>query len=417
LQSIGIDGWGVDFGLLDKAGALLGMPRSYRDNAFHEKNMKEAITFLGGEPWLYHQTYLANEAFNPLFQLYSMKKRNEGALESAGTLLMIPNLVEYFLTGVKHSEYTVVATSQLYDMKHKCWAGPLLEKLEIPLDLFTPVHLAGESLGCLTPQVAQETGRNVMVISVACHDTASAVSAISSDDSEFMYLSSGTWSLMGVCSEKLCEDEQAPGYGLSNEGSSDGGYRSNVNIVGLWILQECQKQWSSEGRVYTHEELIDMAEQAESLRSFIRPEDYEKIGNYPQMIRKYCTKTRQPVPEEPGQIIRCILESLVLKYRQIYEIFKLNANACTSIHVVGGGVKNRLLNQFTANALNIPVVTGPAEAAAVGNVLVQLETLGELSGREEKNEVITRSFTSEVFTPRDQDRWEEAYEYFRGLYV
>jgi sugar (pentulose or hexulose) kinase len=414
IRSVAVDTWGVDFGLLDRAGALIGMPRSYRDDAFNKENMAEAITALGGEDWLFRQTWLCNMAINPLFQLYSMKKRGEGVLESAGTFLMIPNLIEYFLTGIRHSEYSIAATSQLYDMKHKRWAEPLLEKLGVPSGLFTAVDGAGKILGRFAPDVERETGKQVKVISVAGHDTASAVSAIPAGG-EFMYLSSGTWSLMGFCSERLIEDKEILRRNISNEGTGDGAYRPNVNIIGLWILQECRKQWSAAGRDYTWEELNRMAEAARPLRSLIRPGDYEKIGDYPRMIREYCVKTGQPVPEETGALVRCILESLALTYRQVYDMFKPYARVRDAIHIVGGGVRNRLLNQFTANALNIPVITGPAEATAVGNVLSQLEALGELKVSE-RTGIIGNSFASEVFMPRDRDRWEESYARFLSLY-
>jgi sugar (pentulose or hexulose) kinase len=256
VRSMAVDSWGVDFGLLDRAGALVGMPRSYRDNAFNGENMAEAVEALGGAEWLFSQTYLANMDFNSLFQLYSMRKRGEGALDAAGTLLMIPNLIEYFLTGVKHSEYTIAATSQLYDMKHKRWAAALLEKLGLSPDLLTAVDPPGTVLGSLTPDLERETGRKLTVISVAGHDTASAVSAIPAGR-EFMYLSSGTWSLMGFCSDRLIEDREIVRRNISNEGSRRGGYRPTVNIVGLWILQECQRQWNAGDRSYTFEEAYE----------------------------------------------------------------------------------------------------------------------------------------------------------------
>jgi sugar (pentulose or hexulose) kinase len=416
-ESIGIDTWGVDFGLLDKTGGLLSNPRSYRDDAFGQENMAEAIACLGSESWLFQQTYLLNWEINPLFKLYYMKKHGQEALDAADTLLMMPNLIEYFLTGIKHSEYTTTATSQLFNMKQKCWSEPLLDKLGIPKKLFTPVGYAGETLGPLSSAVIRETGRrDLKVISVAGHDTASAALAAPVRNKEFIFISSGTWSLMCSCSERLLEDETIRYGKISNEGNWDGTYRPTENISGLWILQECHKQWGNAGEHYSYDDLNAMALKENPLRSLIRPDDFEKIGDYPKLIREYCQRTGQPVPEKTGQLVRCILESLALKYRQAFDMFKPYINPPEAMYVVGGGVRNRLLNQFTANALNLPVITGPAEATAVGNILIQLEALGEIKGADQRSEIIKNSFESEVLLPEDKGIWEEAYGRFCGLY-
>jgi sugar (pentulose or hexulose) kinase len=415
-ESMGIDTWGVDFGLLDRTGGLLSLPRSYRDDAFNAENMAEASAFLGGDNWIFHQTYLVNWEINALFKLYNMKKHGEEALEAAGALLMMPNLIEYFLTGIKHGEYTTVATSQLYNMKQKTWAATLLDKLGLSKDMFPEVDRAGKILGNLSLPVERETGRNIRVISVAGHDTASAALAAPSRNREFSFISSGTWSLMCSCSDKLLEDESIIKSQISNEGNWDGAYRPTVNISGLWILQECHKQWNNAGKRYSYDELDGLAMAEKPLRSLIRPDDFIKAGDYPEMIRDYCRNTGQIVPEGPGQIVRCILESLALKYRQAWDLFKPYVSRRDVMYVVGGGVKNRLLNQFTADALNLPVITGPAEATAVGNILIQLEALGELKGPDQRSDIIERSFASKTFTPYGKDKWEEAYARFKRLY-
>ncbi|MCL2163096.1 MAG: FGGY family carbohydrate kinase, partial [Oscillospiraceae bacterium] len=244
LKSIGVDTWGVDFGLLDKNGQLLAMPRSYRDEAFSDTNMTEALEFLGGAAWLFEQTGIANINYNSVFKLYHMKKTNE-VLDTAETFLMMPNLIEYFLSGVKHNEYSVVSTSQLYDMEHRDWARPVLEKLGLPLNWFTPVDRAGAALGPLSPRVARETGKEkIQVISTAGHDTACAAAAVPAKGDEYTFLSSGTWSLLGIASRKMLKGEAVAQSGISNEGAWDGGYRPTVNISGLWILQECRRQWA-----------------------------------------------------------------------------------------------------------------------------------------------------------------------------
>jgi len=417
LVSAGIDTWGVDFGLLDRNGSLVSMPRSYRDEAYNDENMREALDFLGGEEWLFRQTYVASINYNPVFKLYHMKKMNESALAAADTLLMMPNLMEYFLTGVKHSEYSVVSTSQLYNMKDRCWAGPVLDKLGIGEDLFTPVDIAGKVLGKLSGRIMEETGqRELDVISVAGHDTASAIAAVPSPHPEYTFLSSGTWSLMGIASNTLLEGGEIVRDKIANEGTWDGGYRPTVNISGLWILQECRKQWRREGRGYSFDDLTDKARRAKPLQSFIRPDEFIKKGNYPQMIREFCKSTGQPVPESAGEMVRCILESLALKYKQVYRRIRGYITWPESIYIVGGGVRNQLLNQFTADALGIPVITGPAESTAVGNILVQLETLGELSGYGQRCQVIADSFEQQEYLPRETARWEDAFDRFCRLY-
>jgi sugar (pentulose or hexulose) kinase len=414
-ESLGVDTWGVDFGLLDKSGGLLSMPRSYRDAAFNEDNMNEAIEALGGGHWLFRETYLSNWEINPLFKLYYMKKHGEEALDSARALLMMPNLIEYFLTGEKHGEYTTCATSQLYNMKRKEWAVSLIKKAGIPESLFTPVDYAGKILGQVSPEIRSETGCGPKVISVAGHDTSSAALAAPSRSGEFTFISSGTWSLLCSCSSSLLEDETILAKKISNEANWDGTYRSTVNISGLWILQECRRQWANGGSNFSYDELNDMAEREKPLQSLIRPDDFVKPGDYPRMIREFCLKTSQPVPDGTGQIVRCILESLALKYRQAYDLLRPYMNNTAVIYVVGGGIKNRILNQFTADSLGIPVVTGASEAAALGNILVQLEALGELHGDDQRNAVIGNSFKSEVFSPGRREIWDEAYSRFLAL--
>jgi sugar (pentulose or hexulose) kinase len=416
VESLGVDTWGVYFGLLDKSGGLLSKPRSYRDAAFSEDNMNEAIEALGGGHWLFAETYLSNWEINPLFKLYYMKKHGEEALDSARTLLMMPNLIEYFLTGEKHGEYTTCATSQLYNMKKKMWAASLIDKIGIPESLFTPVDYAGKILGSVSPEISAETGCTPRVISVAGHDTSSAALAAPSRSREFTFISSGTWSLLCSCSSSLLEDENILAKKISNEANWEGTYRSTVNISGLWILQECRKQWVSGGSDYSYDELNDMAEREKPLQSLIRPDDFVKPGDYPRMICEFCRKTSQIVPDGIGQIVRCILESLALKYRQAYDLLRPYMHNTDVIYVVGGGIKNRILNQFTADVLNIPVVTGTPEATAVGNILIQLEALGELHGDDQRSAVIENSFQSEIFSPKKREIWDEAYGRFLNLY-
>jgi sugar (pentulose or hexulose) kinase len=374
--------------------------------------MKEALIHWGGKTKVFRETYVSSINLNPPFKIYRMQKERDTGLENARTFLMFPNLVEYFLSGIIHSEFSIVSTSQLFDMKSRTWSKPMLNRLGLPLDLFQPVHNAGNIIGPLTTDVVKETGKQIPVISVAGHDTASAISAIAPEGGgrEFMFISSGTWSIMGFCSDTLLEDEKLCDLGISNEGTYNGLYRPTVLIVGLWILQECIRQWEAEGKHFSFDEYDERAMKAKPLQSFIRVEDFEKPGDYPKMIAEYCRKTGQKVPETPGEMVRCILESIALKYRAAYEAFKPYIKAQNAIYIVGGGVKNKLLNQFTANALGIRVITGASEATAAGSALCQLEALGEINGSDQRREVVAASFGNTVYEPEDTAAWEEAFE-------
>lgn len=414
LAGIGIDTWGVDFGLLGRDGHLLAMPRSYRDPGYNGANMQEAVRFLGGEEWLFENTGISSYGYNTLFQLYHMKKFGEPALEQAQTLLMLPNLLEYFLTGEKHNEYSAASTTQLYDGTKKEWALPVIEKLGIDPSIFVPVGYAGRFVGPLKPGVTGSSSAHtpLPVISVAGHDTASAIAAVPAPDDEYTFLSSGTWSLMGIASKEALSGTDIIRNHISNEGTWNGGFHPTINISGLWMIQECQRRWQEKGQDYSFAELADMAAKAKPLPCFIRPDDFVQGGDYPGMIRDFCRATGQYVPQTVGETVRCILDSLAMKYRQAYLSLKPYIHWEEKLYIVGGGTQNKLLNQLCANALGIPVIAGPVEATAIGNVLVQLEALGEIHGNQDKCEVISRSFKQQTYLPEDTDFWAEGYERF-----
>lgn len=416
ISGVGFDTWGVDCGLLDREGQLVGLPGSYRDAALDEENMRQALALLGGEDYAFSQTGIASLAYNTLYKLYYMAKRMPSMMEQAQTMLLMPNLIEYFFSGVKHGEYSIASTTQMYDMKDRTWARDLLERLEIPERILTPVDLAGRDLGGLRPEIAREVGQpDLHIISVSGHDTACAVEAVPAEGEEFTFLSSGTWSLMGISSKKMLEGENVVRDKISNEGTADGGYRPTVNIIGLWMNQELRRNFQAQGKDYTFVQMQEMAAQAKPLRSFIRPDDFMQPGDYTVKIREYCRETGQPVPETDGEVVRCMLESLALKYRQVYQSFKPYVTWEEKLYIIGGGVQNDILNQFTANALGIPVITGASEATAVGNVMSQFKALGVYHTKEEKCEILANSFGTKEYLPREQEAWQEAYERFERL--
>lgn len=417
LSGVGFDTWGVDCGLIDREGNLLGLPGSYRDIGLDNVNMAEALIKLGGEEYAFEQTGIASLAYNTLYKLYYMQKNMPSLLESADKMLLMPNLIEYLFSGVIHTEYSIASTTQLYDMRRKMWAKPLIEKIGLPERLFTQVDLAGRDLGTLRRDVAKEVGQEKLhIISAPGHDTACAVAAVPAQTEEFTFLSSGTWSLMGISSKTLLEGKAIIRDKISNEGTADGGYRPTVNIIGLWITQELRRNFATQGKDYSFAEMAALAAKEKPLQSFVRPDDFMQPGDYPVKIREYCKKTGQKVPETDGAIMRCVLESLALKYRQVYDTLKPFITWEEKLYIVGGGVQNELLNQFTANALGIPVITGASEATAVGNVMSQLKALGAYQTNAEKCEILAASFGTKEYIPAEQEAWQEAYARFCKLY-
>lgn len=424
LSGVGFDTWGVDCGILDAQGNLLGLPLSYRDPVLDETAMEKVLQRLtpegtkeAGEKYAFEQTGIASLAYNTLYKLCYMKEAMRDQMAAADTVLFMPNLIEYLFSGVKHSEYSIASTSQLFDMRKKEWATELIEKSGLSPKLFPKVDYAGKDLGPLREEIAKEVGQeNLHILSVSGHDTACAAAAVPATEEEFTFLSSGTWSLLGIASKTPLEGEQVIRDKISNEGTWDGGYRPTVNIIGLWMNQELRRNFQKQGKEYKFAEMNEMAADAEPLRSFIRPDDFMQPGNYPDKIREFCRESGQPVPETDGALVRCVLESLAMKYRQVYESLKPYITWEEKLYIVGGGAQNQVLNQFTANALGIPVITGASEATAVGNVIEQLYTLGAYQTREEKCRILAASFETGSYQPQDREAWSEAYERFQSLY-
>lgn len=409
LDCFGIDTWGVDYGLLDRNGHLLGNPRAYRYSVDADA---EAVWETVGFPTLFARTGIANNNYNTLYQLYRRKREGDVALENAETLLLLPDLLGYFLTGEKKSEYTEVTTSMLYNPTTKDWDWQTIRELGLPENIFTPIDRAGTLRGKLRPELAAELGLNqAHFAAVGTHDTASAVAAIPGSGS-FAFCSSGTWSLFGVETDHPILTDSVRDANFTNEGTIQGGFRPLKNIMGLWLIQECRRDWQKRGRNYSWNEIVAEAEQAEPFRSILDP-DYGEFfagGDMVKKIQNFCRKTSQPVPETVGQIARCIYESLALKYRWALErLEEIKGERIEQLNIVGGGIQNKLLNQMAADAIDRPVVTGPIEGAAIGNLLAQAMALGEIRTMDELRDVVRASEPVSRYEPNHTPAWQAAY--------
>ena len=409
LDCFGIDTWGVDYGLLDRNGHLLGNPRAYRYSVDADA---EAVWETVGFPTLFARTGIANNNYNTLYQLYRRKREGDVALENAETLLLLPDLLGYFLTGEKKSEYTEVTTSMLYNPTTKDWDWQTIRELGLPETIFTPIDRAGTLRGKLRPELAAELGLNqANFAAVGTHDTASAVAAIPGSGS-FAFCSSGTWSLFGVETDHPILTDSVRDANFTNEGTIQGGFRPLKNIMGLWLIQECRRDWQKQGRNYSWNEIVAEAEQAEPFRSILDP-DYGEFfagGDMVKKIQNFCRKTSQPVPETVGQIAHCIYESLALKYCWALErLEEIKGERIRQLNIVGGGIQNKLLNQMAADAIDRPVVTGPIEGAAIGNLLAQAMALGEIRTMDELRDVVRASEPVSRYEPNHTPAWQAAY--------
>ncbi len=411
-HSLGIDTWGVDYGLLDRRGELLGLPVCYRDRrtegimeAFFARVPKERIYALTGTQFM---------DINSLFQLFSLVRDNSPQLEIAAHLLFIPDLLTYFLTGTRQSEFTIASTSQLLNPRTRQWEPELLEALGLAPDVMPEIVPPATRLGSLRETVAQEVGGQLSVIAVGSHDTASAVAAVPAEGKDWAYISSGTWSLMGVESEEPLLTPQALALNLTNEGGV-AGFRVLKNIAGMWLLEQCRRVW---GLQQDYGELLAAAAQAPAFTTLIYPDapGFTNPPDMPAAIAEFCRGTQQAPPETPAVCVRAILESLALRYRMVLEeLRQMHAHPINRLHIIGGGARNRLLCQFAADATGLPVIAGPVEATAIGNLLVQAMASGEIGSIAELRAIVAQSFPLEHYEPRDAAPWERAYERFREL--
>ncbi len=413
IDAIGIDTWGVDYGLLDKNGHLLGVPVNYRD-ARTDGVMEKAFEVVSKED-IFKATGLAFNQFNTLYQLYAMKLEGDPTLEMADKLLFMPDLLVYFLTGKIGTEYTVASTSQMLDPYTKDWNRDLLDKLGIPTKMLTEIEPAGTVRGTLLPEIARECGVDeIPVIAVGGHDTASAVAAVPAEEDDFAYLSSGTWSLLGAEIDKPLTSVEVMQANYTNEGGVMGDIRLLKNIMGLWLIQECKREWDRREDAVGFAELVLMAENAPAFKAIIDVDDpcFLAPGDMPARIQEYCRRTGQPVPEGRGEISRVIYESLALKYRWGIDRLEkdLLGKPIKVLHIVGGGSNNGMLNQFTADALGRPVIAGPSEGTVIGNLLVQAMAIGDIADMKALRKVVANSFPTAKYLPQgDPKVWEEAY--------
>ncbi|MGD2143836.1 MAG: rhamnulokinase family protein [Anaerolineae bacterium] len=414
LSGVGLDTWGVDFGLLDRGGALISNPYHYRD-ARTDGVMEEAFRRVPREE-IFERTGIQFMQINSLYQLLAMVVAESASLEVAETFLTMPDLFNYWLTGRKVCEFSIGTTTQCYDPRERDWARSLLERLGIPTHIFPDIVPPATVLGDLLPSVAQEVGlSNLPVIAPACHDTGCAVAAVPAEGPGFVYISSGTWSLMGTELQEPVIDERSLTHGFTNEGGVDGTFRFLKNITGLWLVQECQRTWAREGQAFSYDALTEMAAQAKPLQSCVDPDcgEFLKPGDMPARIRAFCSETGQPVPQDKGAVVRCALESLALKYRWVLErLEEILDRPLEPIHIVGGGTQNELLNQFAADATGRRVVTGPIEATAAGNVITQAMALGHTRSLEDGRQIVRNSFELRSYDPAGGPRWDEAYDRF-----
>ena len=400
VKSIGVDTWGVDFGLIDKDGNLLGNPVSYRDD--RTLGLSKEIFAQIDEAFHYRETGIQVMEINTLYQLYSMVKNESAVLEVADKLLFMPDLFSYFLTGVASNEYCIASTSELLDVHRKDWSKSLIDQLGLPSHLFGEIIKPGTVRGKLKSEIAEETGLDskLNVVAVASHDTASAVLAIPSDKKQIAFISSGTWSLIGAVVSEPIVTEKARLAQYTNEGGFES-IRFLRNITGLWILQSLMKEWGNEGNGLTYDKLLQEAASA-TIETIIDVDDASFINpkNMQQAIVDYCSKHQLVEPKNRGEYVRCVLESLATKYLEAFKnLQSLVSEPISELHIIGGGCQNELLNQLTANKLGIPVIAGPVEATAIGNILIQGLTDGEYSSLDEMKEVLKKCISTKVFKP------------------
>jgi len=414
VDSVAADSWAVDFGLLDQNGRLLQNPVHYRD----DRRARAVGGVLAEVPArdLYERTGIQLIPINTVFELGAMAAERDPALEAAETLLLIPDLMHYWLCGARTSELTNATTTQCFDPRTGTWAVDVLERLDVPTRLLPDVLQPGTKLERLSDRVADDTRLGgAVVVAVATHDTASAVAAVPFRRPSSAFISAGTWSLVGLEVQQPVISDASFAANLTNEGGVGSTFRLLRNVTGLWLLHECRRAWALDGHDYSFDQLVALAKEAPVLRSLIEPNDpaFSDQGDMPARVRAFCAHTGQPEPVEPGAVVRCILESLALKHAQTIDVLaSVTGTVPEEIHLVGGGSRNELLCRWTAGAAGLPVLAGPEEATLLGNFLVQAMSLGELASIGEGREVVRRSFSPTIYEPQDAALWREARERF-----
>jgi rhamnulokinase len=417
LDGIGLDTWAVDFALLDKTGSLLSNPFHYRDTRT-DGIVDDAFKVMPRED-IFANSGIQFMQLNTLYQLIAARRNNPEIFDIAKTFLTIPDLFNYWLSGEITNEFTNATTTQCFDPRKRDWSSAILNSFNIPTRLFQPITDSGTQIGTLLPSLVEEINvESIPVIVPACHDTGSAIVAVPAAEKDFVWISSGTWSIMGVEAEQPIINEKALEYNFTNEGGVFGTWRFSKNIMGLWLIQECRREWMRHGEEISFEALTQLAVESEAFLSVIDPDFVEFLhpGNMPSRIQKYCADTNQAVPQTKGQIVRVALEGIALKYRWVLErLEELTSKQLGTIHIIGGGTQNRLLNQFTANSTRSTVVTGPVEATAIGNILMQAIGLKHLSSLADAREVVHASFIPAVYEPKRTADWDDAYARLQSL--
>jgi rhamnulokinase len=410
LCSVGVDTWGVDYALLDRAGHLISTPHCYRDLRV-DRNMAACTERLPMNE-LYAGTGIQIMFLNTVFQLFAETQETPHRLEIADKLLFMPDLINYWLSGVTANEFTIASTSGCMDMRNGQWNDEILARLGIP-NIFLEPTAPGTTLGALTEGVAAEIQSKLNVVTVGSHDTASAVAGVPAAGDNYAYVSSGTWALLGIESPTPIINAQSQTYNLTNEGGICDTIRVLANITGMWIVQECRSTFAAEGDSYDYGEITRMAEGARPHVAVIDPDypAFSSPGNMPGKIQDYCRDTGQRVPETRGEILRTAFEGMALKYRLVLERLEdLRGGPVDALHVVGGGCQNALLNQMVADAISRPVITGPVEATAAGNFLMQMIAAGDLNSLDEGRELVRNSCETAEFEPGDSSPWEAPFE-------
>lgn len=416
-DSIGIDTWGVDFGLLRKDGTLIENPVHYRDKR-NDGMVEKSKEYMSHER-MYDITGIQFMDFNTIFQLLSLKENRPYILEETDKLLFMPDLLAYMLTGVKSTEYSIATTSQMVDLQTNNWSDEILDTFGINKNILTDIVATGTVIGQLSDDICEELGvPKADVISVASHDTQSAISAAPCEYEDFAFISCGTWSLFGTEVKDPIINEASKKLNVTNEGGYDYTTAFLKNICGLWLIQESRRQWIREGTEYSYAELEKLALQCEPFKCFIDPDapEFAVMGNIPKRVQEYCKKTNQYVPQTVGEIMRCIYESLALKYRLTFDgIMECTGKTYDRIHVMGGGTKDKLLLDMTAQSCNVDVYGGPIEATALGNIAIQLISSGEIENISQARKIIAKGENLSLYSPHDRDEWEAAYKKFTEI--
>ena len=417
ISSLGIDTWGVDFVCFGNDGEPLRMPYSYRDThtfgapeRFFKKMPKEEV---------YNKTGIQIMNFNTLFQLATQLEENTSTYPVIDKILFMPDALSYLLTGKMVTEYTIASTSQMINPYMRNFDDSLLEAVNLKQENFAPIVFSGAEIGKLSNSVKELTGLgDISVIAVAGHDTGSAVLATPAENENFAYLSSGTWSLMGIESAEPVINDETYSLNFTNEGGADGSVRLLKNICGMWLIEQCKKEWEKEGTV-TFTEIVQAANEASPFRCFINPDSpsFASPASMTAAIKEYCRVTGQPVPETMGEIARCIYESLAFRYKQVLSnLQNLATFPIETLHIIGGGAQNKMLNQFTANAVGKTVLAGPSEATAMGNILLQAKAAGLVKDKKEIRRIIRNSVELEMFDPEETALWELNYNKYLTFY-